>query len=156
MPQKEFETAYPPIDADPHFRRVVRYFRPSDYYAMAGATVAFPGALYLLENSDPARGKGKLGAALKFSAFLGLCGGFLYAYQRSTFRFWGWSENEREQSMAQAEAASGNVIGQGKSTLTKEMQGAAYRNSIFSQLNLAVLPWFNLVDHEYHGTQKTQ
>lgn len=51
---------------------------------MAGATVAFPGALYLLENSDPARGKGKLGAALKFSAFLGLCGGFLYAYQRST------------------------------------------------------------------------
>jgi len=38
--------------------------------------------------------------------------------------------------MAQAEAASGNVIGQGKSSLTKEMQGAAYRNSIFSQLNL--------------------
>ena len=82
--QKEFETAYPPIDADPHFRRVVRYFRPSDYYAMAGATVAFPGALYLMENADPARGKGKLGAAMKLSAFLGLCGGFLYASQRST------------------------------------------------------------------------
>jgi len=38
--------------------------------------------------------------------------------------------------MAQAEVASGSVIGQGKSSLTKEMQGAAYRNSIFSQLNL--------------------
>lgn len=139
---------------------------------MAGATVAFPGALYLMENADPARGKGKLGAALKLSAFLGLCGGFLYAYQRSTctystlilVRFWGWTENEREQSMAQAEAASGTVIGQGKGTLTKEMQGAAHRNSLFSQLNLgtypplmaAVLPWFNLVDHEYHGTQTAQ
>lgn len=82
--QKEFETEYPPIDTDPHFRRVVRYFRPSDYYTMAGAAVAFPSALFLLENSDPSRARGRLGAALKLSAFLGLTGGFLLAYQRST------------------------------------------------------------------------
>merc|ERR1711890_122965 len=103
MPQKEFETEFPLIDSDPHFRRVVRYFRPSDYYAIAGTAVAFPSALWLLESSDPARGRGKLGAALKLSTFLGLCGGFLYAYQRSTFRFWGWTENAREQELAKAE-----------------------------------------------------
>jgi len=80
---------------------VVRYFRPSDYYYMAGSTLAFPGALWLMESASPARGKGKLSAAMKLSAALGLCGGFLYAYQRSTFRFWGWSENEREQQQSQ-------------------------------------------------------
>ena len=69
----------------------MRYFRPSDYYYMAGSTLAFPGALWLMESASPARGKGKLSAAMKLSAALGLCGGFLYAYQRSTFRFWGLS-----------------------------------------------------------------
>ena len=62
----------------------MRYFRPSDYYYMAGSTLAFPGALWLMESASPARGKGKLSAAMKLSAALGLCGGFLYAYQRST------------------------------------------------------------------------
>jgi len=102
---------------------------------MAGSTLAFPGALWLMESASPARGKGKLSAAMKLSAALGLCGGFLYAYQRSTFRFWGWSENER----------------QGESSLSDEMQGVAHRNSVFSQLNLAVLPWFNVVNHKYHS-----
>ena len=130
---------------------MVRYFRPSDYYYMAGSTLAFPGALWLMESASPARGKGKLSAAIKLSAALGLCGGFLYAYQRSTFRFWGWSENEREQQRAQEEAQSGTVIGQGESSLSDEMQGVAHRNSVFSQLNLAVLPWFNVVNHKYHS-----
>ena len=101
----------------------MRYFRPSDYYYMAGSTLAFPGALWLMESASPARGKGKLSAAMKLSAALGLCGGFLYAYQRSTFRFWGWSENEREQQRAREEAQSGSVIGQGESSLSDEMQG---------------------------------
>ena len=45
---------------------------------MAGSTLAFPGALWLMESASPARGKGKLSAAMKLSAALGLCGGFLY------------------------------------------------------------------------------
>jgi hypothetical protein len=46
MPNKVVETPYPLIDADPHASRVVRYFRPSDYATWAGATAAFPTALY--------------------------------------------------------------------------------------------------------------
>ncbi len=39
---KQLDTPLPVIDADPHFSRVVRSFRSSDYAAMAGATAAFP------------------------------------------------------------------------------------------------------------------
>lgn len=53
-------------------------------------------------------------------------------------RFWGWSENEREQEMAKEESAKGTVPGFGQSNMTEEMQGAAHRNSIFSQLNLGM------------------
>jgi hypothetical protein len=47
------ESPYPLIDADPHFSRVVRYMRPSDYAVWGGATAAFPSALYFWGNSDP-------------------------------------------------------------------------------------------------------
>jgi len=46
MPNKVVESPYPLVDADPHFSRVVRYMRPSDYAVWAGATAAFPSALY--------------------------------------------------------------------------------------------------------------
>lgn len=46
MPEKVVETPYPLIDADPHASRVMRYMRPSDLAAWAGATAAFPAALY--------------------------------------------------------------------------------------------------------------
>lgn len=45
---KQFDTPYPAIDTDPHFRRVVRNFRPTDYVAWAGATAAFPSSIYLM------------------------------------------------------------------------------------------------------------
>ena len=45
---QQLNTAFTPIDSDPHFKRVVSYFRPSDYVAWAGATAAFPSALYLM------------------------------------------------------------------------------------------------------------
>jgi hypothetical protein len=48
MPIKETETPYPLIDADPHFGRVIRYMRPSDYAMWAGAAAAGPGALYFM------------------------------------------------------------------------------------------------------------
>ena len=47
------ESPYPLIDADPHFSRVVRYMRPSDYAVWGGATAAFPSALYFWGNSEP-------------------------------------------------------------------------------------------------------
>lgn len=66
-------------------------------------------------------------------------------------RFWGWTENDREVELAKDEVESGKVPGYGKSQLTDELQGAAYRNSANSQLNFGVMPWFNLVNHKYHG-----
>lgn len=46
MPEKVVSTPYPLIDADPHFARVVRYMRPSDYAWWGALTAAFPGLLY--------------------------------------------------------------------------------------------------------------
>lgn len=46
MPEKIVETPYPLIDVDPYAGRVIRYMRPSDYAVWAGATAAFPAALY--------------------------------------------------------------------------------------------------------------
>lgn len=40
-------TDYPLIDADPHFGRVVRYFRPSDYGVIAASTAAVPAAFVI-------------------------------------------------------------------------------------------------------------
>jgi hypothetical protein len=45
MPVKEFNSPYPVIDTDPHFTRVVRYMRPSDYAAWAAGTAAAPALL---------------------------------------------------------------------------------------------------------------
>ena len=53
MPDKVVESPYPLIDADPHFSRVLRYMRPSDYAVWAGATAAFPSALYFWGNIPP-------------------------------------------------------------------------------------------------------
>lgn len=142
MPVKQLDTPYPVIDADPHFSRVVRSFRSSDYAAMAGATAAFPSAIYLMEMFDPTRPKRGLGSALRLSTFLGLCGGFLFAYQRSSFRFWGWKENELEQQANQAAIDAGIKppgTDPSKSDLTPYMQGVAHRNSAFSQLKFSKL-----------------
>lgn len=54
-------------------------------------------------------------------------------------RFWGWTENDREHERAKEEVASGKVAGIGASSLSPEMQGAAFRNSLFSQLNFGTL-----------------
>jgi hypothetical protein len=45
MPAKEFNTPYPVIDNDPHFFRVVRYMRPTDYAAWGAVTIAAPAML---------------------------------------------------------------------------------------------------------------
>jgi hypothetical protein len=53
MPQKEFNQPYPVIDTDPHFSRVVRYMRPSDYAAWAAGTAAAPGLLLAMGKIIP-------------------------------------------------------------------------------------------------------
>ncbi|KDN41327.1 hypothetical protein K437DRAFT_258315 [Tilletiaria anomala UBC 951] len=153
---KDINTPYPLIDSDPHFRRVIKYFRPSDYAAWAGSAAAFPGGLYLMELFDTTRPKKGLGPALRLSTFLGAAGGFLLAYQRSSFRLWGWSENEIEQSLASKElevAKAGGPLpaGYGQSDLSDYIQGVAHRNSAFSQLKFSAMPWFNFSNHKHHG-----
>ncbi|WFD00335.1 hypothetical protein MYAM1_003083 [Malassezia yamatoensis] len=156
MPLKNIETPYPLIDADPHFRRVINNFRPSDYSVWAGTTAAFPGALLMMEQASPTYARRGLGTGLRLAGFLGAVGGFLFAYQRSSFRLWGVTENEREQEQAKADVEAGKVPGFGDSSLSSEMQGFAFRNSVNSQLSLAVLPWFNFVNHQYHGSTESE
>lgn len=45
-------TPYPLVDADPHAKRVIKYFRPSDYALWAAGTAAAPGALYAMGQSS--------------------------------------------------------------------------------------------------------
>ncbi|KAG5642633.1 hypothetical protein DXG03_002471 [Asterophora parasitica] len=153
MPEKFIETPFPLIDSDPHASRVIRYFRPSDYAVWAGATGAFPGALYFWQMADPARTS--LRTALRLGGFLGFAGGFLLAYQRSSARFWGWSENKQEEERDLAElsqrAAEGKSL-YGDSPQPDWVQGTAHRNSAYSQLKFSTFPMVNLVNHPHHGT----
>ncbi|KAI0057460.1 hypothetical protein BV25DRAFT_1841673 [Artomyces pyxidatus] len=119
MPEKIVETPYPLIDADPHFSRVMRYMRPSDYAVWAGSTGAFPSAVYLW------------------------------------VRFWGWTENKAEEERDLAELSQRAKDGlplYGESDQPLWVQGAAYRNSAFSQLKFSSFPMFNFVNHPSHGT----
>ncbi|ESK97740.1 nadh-ubiquinone oxidoreductase 21 kda subunit [Moniliophthora roreri MCA 2997] len=182
MPDKVLETPYPVIDIDPHFSRVVRYFRPSDYGVWATATVAVPSALVLWEMVDPRKivvkqmeagprttlpsGRVAMGDAIsivtrrmvtgvKVASVIGFCGGFLLAYQNSSKRFWGWTENKREEEMDLAELTQRAKEGKplyGESSQPEWVLGAAYRNSVFSQLKFSAFPMFNLVNHPHHGT----
>lgn len=83
MPVKEFNTPYPVIDTDPHFSRVVRYMRPSDYAAWAAGTAAAPAILLGLEKMEPT-GLRNLRLPLRLATVVGAFGGFLYAYQNSS------------------------------------------------------------------------
>ncbi|KAI0320862.1 NADH-ubiquinone oxidoreductase complex I, 21 kDa subunit-domain-containing protein [Amylostereum chailletii] len=135
MPEKVVDTPYPLIDSDPHFSRVMRYMRPSDYAVWAAGTGGFPAALYLWDMADPTRVK--LRTHLRLGGFLGFIGGFLMAYQRSTFRFWGWSENKHEEEKDFAELSQRAREGKplwGESDQPLWVQGSAHRNSAFSQL----------------------
>lgn len=94
--------------------------RPDDVGVIGLSALAFPGLLYaygalrslsivhsedahlrglLAEMADPSlRRKAHLRPALKMCVIMGTCAGFLLAYQRSSFRFWGWTENVRHAS----------------------------------------------------------
>ncbi|KAK4686246.1 hypothetical protein P7C73_g3885, partial [Tremellales sp. Uapishka_1] len=178
MPVKEFSTPYPLIDSDPHAGRVVRYMRSSDYALWAGATVAGPGLLYLygmssssllircmlmsmdiIEKADPTRYRFGIAPALRLTGFLGFCAGFMLAYQQSSFRFMGFRENAAEvvkdQQELSARAAAGKPL-YGEGDLSPYIQGVASRNSTWSQLKFAAMPWFNFVNHNNHGVDTSK
>ncbi|KZV99999.1 NUXm, NADH-ubiquinone oxidoreductase [Exidia glandulosa HHB12029] len=146
---------YPLIDSDPYAGRVIRYMRPSDFAWWGGITAAAPAALWGLEKSDftaspPAHHR----MAYRVGGVIGFITGFLFAYQRSSMRFWGWDENKREQDLDMKEltelARKGKPL-YGMSSESTWIQGVAYRNSQWSQLFFRAVPWFNLVNHPHHG-----
>jgi len=143
---------YPLIDADPHAGRVVRYMRTSDYAAWAGVTAALPAGFLVLERVDPIRTSTR--AAMRICVGVGLIGGFLFAYQRSSLRFWGWTENRREyekdfREMTERTQQGKSLYGESGEPAFVQLAGA--RNSQNSQLKMSMVPWFNLVNHPYHG-----
>ncbi|KAH0566292.1 hypothetical protein GP486_000318 [Trichoglossum hirsutum] len=134
VPAKALRTDYPLIDSDPHFKRVIRYARPSDYAIGAGTAAAGPALLFLMERIAP--------------SYVGR-GGF--APIMRLLRFYGFKENKREMEMDMREMVDKIKRGEspyGTSTLTPYMQGVASRNSRYSGLFLHVLPWFNIVNHD--------
>jgi len=81
------------------------------------------------------------------------------AYQNSSKRLWGWSENSREQELDRVEMTRKIAEGKplyGHSGQPEHMQQVAVSNSRHSQLFFSVLPWFNLVNHPYHGDYAEQ
>ncbi|GAA6022726.1 hypothetical protein JCM10207_008079 [Rhodosporidiobolus poonsookiae] len=153
-------TPFPVVDSDPHFNRVVRNFRTSDYALWGAATGIAPAAIYGMELADPTKlPRAGLRPTLRLATWLGFCGGFLLAYQNTSLRLWGWKENgveaARDKEELSALAAQGKPL-YGETDLPEYIQGVAHRNSMWSQLKFGVLPWFNLVNHPYHGTDPSK
>ncbi|KAJ2001620.1 hypothetical protein GGI02_002371 [Coemansia sp. RSA 2322] len=146
---------YPVIDTDPIFSRVIRYFRWTDVGVAAALTALGPGFMYWMERYQPTGNGGKpLIRSMKFAGGLGATVGFMTAYQLVSARFWGLTENSREIKMYRLEYAKLKAQGKpmhGVSTLPLAMQrtSAAYSTGAF--LNFDVFPWFNFVNHPYHG-----
>lgn len=155
VPAKQLNTEYPLIDSDPHIRRVLRYARKSDYAAGATLAASGPAVLLFWEASSPSYvGKGGFAPIMRLTGFVSLTAGFLFLYQRSILRFYGFTENQREQEMDMREMVAKVKAGQplyGTSRLSPYMQGVASRNSRYSGIWTARMPWFNFVNHNQHG-----
>jgi hypothetical protein len=112
MPQKEIPTPYPVIDADPHFSRVLGYMRPNDYLLAGSAAAAGPVLLTMWDKVDPSKAAAGIRSAVRLTGFLGLCGGFLLAYQNSSCmclkKGWSW-ELELEEWWSERDGEGGLV-----------------------------------------------
>ncbi|KAK9446687.1 C-terminal of NADH-ubiquinone oxidoreductase 21 kDa subunit-domain-containing protein [Limtongia smithiae] len=161
---------YPLIDADPHFFRVVRFFRLSDLVTMSAFIAGAPVITGLMDYHNYFQLTTSFSenlTALKHcvrqsrsvlgpwpSIALGTIGGFLYAYQRSCARFFGLSENEAEVKKDMREMRNRARLGlplYGESSLTPELQLTAAKYTRYSPLKLSVVPLVNIVNHPYHG-----
>ncbi|CDZ96246.1 NADH-ubiquinone oxidoreductase, 21kDa subunit, N-terminal [Phaffia rhodozyma] len=157
MPIKSEPTEYPLIDSDPHFWRVVRYFRPADVGTIGLCTGLSCGYVYLMNKWQPSHNKFGLAPVMRLTACTGLVGGFLIAYARSSYRFWGTWENAREVSKDYAEMRERAEKGlplYGATEMSEYAQGVAMRQSVRSQGRLAVFPWFNFANHKFHNTEQ--
>ncbi|KAI9885331.1 MAG: chromosome segregation in meiosis- protein [Watsoniomyces obsoletus] len=155
VPHKIVHADYPLIDSDPHFRRVVGYARPSDYFVGGAVAVAGPALLRLMEQVSPSYvGRGGFPPIMRLCYAIGAGAGFLAIYQRSILRFYGWEENSREVEMDMREMVDKVKKGEplyGKSSMSPYMQGVAARNSRYTGLFLDMMPWFNFANHQQHG-----
>ncbi|PUU80326.1 C-terminal of NADH-ubiquinone oxidoreductase 21 kDa subunit-domain-containing protein [Tuber borchii] len=160
VPPKTVHTDFPVIDTDPHFFRVLRYARPSDYAVGAGTAAAGPILFLAMEKAHPSfLPRAAMAQSLRLVTAIGVTAGFLRYYTRSSLRFWGWSENEREVEMDMREMVQKVKNKEplyGVSILDAHMQGVAARNSRYSQTFFHVLPWFNFVNHNQHGVDTTK
>ncbi|KAI7872805.1 NADH-ubiquinone oxidoreductase complex I, 21 kDa subunit-domain-containing protein [Spinellus fusiger] len=160
MPVKQFNTAYPVIDTDPHFFRVVRYFRTSDYAAWAVGTAAAPALFVGMERVEPVVGNlRQLRLPIRIATFFGAVGGFLYAYQNSSMRFWGWTENAAEVEKDFAEMTQRVREGKslyGDTNMPVNVADESSRNSRFAQLKFGAIPWFNFANHNNHGVDTSK
>jgi len=160
VPPKNIETEYPVIDTDPHFLRVVRYARPSDYYHAIATAASGPALLTLMERMAPSGStKRAFGTSMRLITAMGITAGFLRMYTRSSLRFWGWSENEREVEIDMREMVQKVKNREplyGESTLSPYLQGVSARNSRYSQVFLHLIPWFNFTNHNQHGVDTTK
>jgi hypothetical protein len=67
-----------------HFKRVIKYARPSDYAYGATAAAAGPGLMLLWERISPSYvGKGGFAPIMRLTGVIGVGAGFLMFYQRS-------------------------------------------------------------------------
>ncbi|KAF2244239.1 hypothetical protein BU26DRAFT_542941 [Trematosphaeria pertusa] len=155
VPDKIPTGEYPLIDNDPHFNRVIRYSRPSDWLYGAGVGAVSPALMLYWEKVSPSFvGKGGFAPIMRLSAAVGVTGAFIFAYSRSSARFYGARENRREVDMDMREMVDKVKRGEplyGKSELTEYMQGVAHRNSRYAGVFSHVIPWPNFVNHPYHG-----
>ncbi|EPE35387.1 hypothetical protein GLAREA_11086 [Glarea lozoyensis ATCC 20868] len=155
VPVKKVQADYPLIDSDPHFKRVWRYARPSDYASGAGWAALGPIIMLAWERVAPAgAGKGAFPPIMRLTGAISVGAGLLLTYQSSLLRFYGFKENQREIDMDMKEMVSKVKAGEplyGTSTLTPYMQGVASRNSRYTGVFLHVIPWFNFVNHNQHG-----
>ncbi|KAF2644901.1 hypothetical protein P280DRAFT_466164 [Massarina eburnea CBS 473.64] len=155
VPDKVPTGAYPLIDNDPHFSRVLRYTRPSDWLYGAGVGALSPGLMLYWEKISPSFvGKGGFAPIMRLSCALGATGCFVFAYSRTCARFYGARENRREIDMDMREMVNKVKKGEplyGKSDMNEYMQGVAHRNSRYAGVFAHVIPWPNLVNHPYHG-----
>ncbi|KAG0043170.1 hypothetical protein BGZ83_011760 [Gryganskiella cystojenkinii] len=151
-------TEYPVIDSDPHFTRVVSYMRGSDVVAWGGMTAAAPAILLGLERIRPASGPKGLNVALGVATAVGFMSGFLFSYQKSSLRFWGWDENARELAKNKVEMdarAAAGLPAYGEPSMDEAAQGVAARNSKYAALKFSAIPWFNTTNHKYHLAENT-
>ncbi|KAG0222088.1 hypothetical protein BGW42_003992 [Actinomortierella wolfii] len=157
--EQNVKTEYPLIDADPHFTRVVSYMRGSDIAAWGALTAAAPATLLAMEKIRPAAGPRGISFALGLAGAFGFMGGFLYAYQKSSLRFWGWEENAREvakdREEMQARIAKGLPL-YGEPTMDEAAQASAARNSKYAATKFASIPWFNTTNHKFHGVDESK